>query len=199
MSVDWNEVHLRLGAADEALARGGSPSPEERRSILRKRARELAGGCESEADAEDSLDLIEFRLASELYAIEYPFVREVYPLKDFAPLPGTPPFVLGIMNLRGQVLSIVDLRIFFGLPAKGLGELNKVIVLRDERMEFGILADDVLGVMTLSRLSVQPPIPALDGDSGGYLLGIADGGLIILDAKRILGDERIVVLQAEDR
>jgi purine-binding chemotaxis protein CheW len=193
MSIDWNEVHLRLEAADETLARGGSPSPVDRRSILKKRARELAKASESAVTAEDSLDLIEFRLASELYAIEYSFVREVYPLKDFAPLPGTPPFVLGVMNLRGQVLSIVDLRIFFDLPAKGLGELNKVIVLRDERMEFGILADDILGVRIIPKLGVQPPIPALGGDGGGYLLGIADGGLIILDAKGILGDERIVV------
>jgi purine-binding chemotaxis protein CheW len=97
------------------------------------------------------------------------------------------------MNLRGQVLSVVDLRIFFDLPAKGLGDLNMVIVLRDERMEFGILADDVLGVRTIPRIGVQPPIPTLTGIGAGYLMGIADTGAAIIDAGKLLGDERIIV------
>jgi purine-binding chemotaxis protein CheW len=195
MSIDWNEVRLRLEAAGAALAQGASPSAEKRRSILKERARALARVVEPEAAAGMPIDLIEFRLASEAYAIESAFVREVHPLKDFTPLPGTPSFVLGIVNLRGQILSVVDLRSFFNLPARGLGDLNKVIVLRDDRMELGILADEVTGVRAISRNSIQPPIPTLTGIGAEYLLGITDGGMIILDANAILRNERIVVCE----
>jgi purine-binding chemotaxis protein CheW len=195
MSVDWNEIHLRLEAASATLAQGATPSAEKRRSILKERARALARVAEPEAAAGKSIDLIEFRLASEAYAIEYAFVQEVHPLRDFTPLPGTPPFVLGIVNLRGQILSVVDLRSFFDLPARGLGDLNKVIVIRDDRMEFGILADEVTGVRAIPRIGIQPPIPTLSGIGAEYLLGITDGGLIILDANMILRDERMVVCE----
>jgi purine-binding chemotaxis protein CheW len=195
MGVDWNEVHLRLDEAAAALAQGATPSEEKRRSILKERARALALETGPAAAVKDFIDVIEFRLASEAYAIEYSFVREVHPLRDFTPLPGTPPFVLGIVNLRGKIISVVDLRVFFNLPARGLGDLNKVIVVRDDGMEFGILADEVTGVRTIPRIGIQPPIPTLTGIGVEYLMGITVEGLIVLDATRILGDERIIVEQ----
>jgi purine-binding chemotaxis protein CheW len=195
MSVDWNEVHVRLEAATAALAQGASPSAERRRAILKERARALAREDGTAVGATGFIDVIEFRLASEAFAIEYAFVREVHPLKDFTPLPGTPSFVLGIVNLRGQIISLVDLRIFFNLPAKGLGDLNKVIVIRDDRMEFGILADELTGVQAIPRISIQPPIPTLSGIGSEYLMGITGAGMIVLDANAILRDERIVVEQ----
>jgi purine-binding chemotaxis protein CheW len=193
MSVDWNEVHLRIEAAAATLAPGSTHTEKESRSILKERARALAREAESAATAKDCLDVIEFRLASETYAIEYAFVREVLPLKDITPLPGTPSFILGIVNLRGQILSIVDLRSFFNLPARGLGDLNKVIVIRDDRMEFGILADDILGIKAIPRIGIQPPIPTLTGIGADYLRGITGSGTIILDGNAILRDGRIVV------
>jgi purine-binding chemotaxis protein CheW len=170
-------------------------SAEDRRSILKERARVLAQESEQDRRAGEFLDVVEFHLASETYAIEGAFVREVHPLKDLAPLPATPPFVLGIVNLRGQILSVVDLRIFFNLPVIGLGDLNKIIVIRDDRMEFGILADSIIGARSISRAAIQPPIPTLTGIGVEYLKGITVDGLIILDAQRILGDERIIVDQ----
>jgi purine-binding chemotaxis protein CheW len=182
---------MNTNDSDFALA----PSAEERRSILKERARVLAQEPGQARAAGEFLDLVEFRLASETYAIEHAFVREVHPLKDLAPLPATPPFVLGIVNLRGQILSVVDLRIFFGLPVSGLGDLNKIIVIRDEKMEFGILADCIIGAHSVPRAAIQRPIPTLTGIGVEYLMGITVEGLIVLDAQRILGDERIIVDQ----
>jgi purine-binding chemotaxis protein CheW len=168
---------------------------EERSSILKERARILARKGERERTAGEFLDVVGFRLASETYAVEGAFVREVHPLKDITPLPAMPPFVLGIVNLRGQILSVVDLRIFFDLPVSGLGDLNKIIVIRDERMEFGVLADSIIGARSIPRAVIQPPLPTLAGIGMEYLMGITVEGLVILDAERILGDERIVVDQ----
>ena len=86
-----------------------SPSASEaHQALLKARARKLAQE-EIKADSDlEILDVIVFCLASETYGIESAYVREVYPLKDFTPLPGTPPFVLGIINVRGQIISVVD-------------------------------------------------------------------------------------------
>ena len=168
------------------------------RTVLRERARALAREPKPTGAAQESIDVIEFRLASETYAIETAFVREVHPMKDFTPVPGTPPFVLGIINLRGQILSVIDLKKFLNLEDKGLGELNKVIIIRNDRMEFGILADVILGTHPIPRTAIQPPLPTVTGIGAEYLRGVTGERVVILDAGRILADEHIVVLDEAD-
>lgn len=198
MSVDWDEIHRRLDAAAEALARGGAPPAEERRSILEARARVLAREPKRAIAADESMEVVEFRLATEAYAIESKFVREVQPLKSFTPLPAMPSFILGIVNVRGRIVSVVDLKRFFDLPGKGLRERDKLIVIGDDSMEFGILADDVIGARAISRADISPPIPTLSEIGSGYVQGIAEARVVIVDAKTILGDEGIVIRQEAD-
>jgi purine-binding chemotaxis protein CheW len=165
----------------------------DKKAILKARARELAKEQEEKIDEQKFLEIIRFRMASETYGVESAFVREMYPLKDFTPLPGVPPFVLGIVNIRGQILSVVDLKKFFNLPERGLGDLNNVIILRDDRMEFGILADVILGVVHFSLDAIQA-LPLTVSEIGAeYLRGVTSDRVIILDAEKILGDKRIIV------
>ncbi|HEY9073171.1 MAG TPA: chemotaxis protein CheW, partial [Desulfobaccales bacterium] len=139
------------------------------------------------------LEVLEFSLAYERYALETALVREVHPLKELTPLPCTPPFILGIINLRGQILAVIDLKRFFNLPEKGLSDLNKVIILRRGRLEVGLLADAVAGVRAVSAPEVQAPLPTLEGLSPDYLKGVTRDALIILDAEKILTDPRLIV------
>ena len=162
-------------------------------SILKARARALAKEPEQAVAARSFIEITEFRLASETYGIESSFVREVYPLKDFTPLPGVPPFVLGIVNVHGQILSVVDLKKFFNLPDKGLGELNKVIILHNGRMEFGILADAVLGTQSVPLDAIQAPPVTVTGIGADYLKGVTGERVILLDAQKILDDKKIIV------
>jgi len=194
-TMDWSEIHRRLASAQEALAGGMAPSPEERRAILKARARVLAREPEKDAEPQESLEIIQFRLAGETYGIASAFVREVYPLKDLSPLPGAPTFVLGIINLRGQIFSVVDLRVFFNLPQKGLGDLNKVIILCNDRMEFGILADAILATHQVLLDAIQPAPLAVTGIGAEYLKGVTEEGVIILDAAKVLDDEKMIVHQ----
>src|SRR5439155_26042073 len=102
------------------------------------RARVLAQEPAETAALEERLEVIEFRLADEQYGLESAYVREVYPMKELTPLPCTPPFVLGLINLRGQILSVIDIKKFFGLPERGLTDLNKALVVRTEVRQLGI-------------------------------------------------------------
>ncbi|MHB8836963.1 MAG: chemotaxis protein CheW [Candidatus Methylomirabilia bacterium] len=192
---DWDEIHRRLERTAAALAAGSAPSAEASREVLKARSRALALEPPSNAAAQELLEIVEFSLGAETYGIGAAFVREIFPLQEFTPLPGTPPFVLGIINVRGQILSVVDLKKIFALPEKGLGQLNKVIILRDVRMEFGILADEVLGARAVPKETIQAAPPTVAGIGAEYLLGVTAERVIILDAQRILGYEKLIVHQ----
>ena len=168
---------------------------DERNTILKARAQALAVEIKDGSTKKDFIEIMEFSLASETYGIETAFIREVYPLKDFSPLPGTPPFVLGIVNVRGQIISIVDLKKFFNLPEKGLGELNKVIIVQNEQMEFGILADAIQGTCSVPLDAIQNSLVSTIEIGTGYLRGVTSDHTIILDAEKILEDEKIIIHQ----
>lgn len=160
---------------------------------LQLRAGELAQVPSAVLKTEDYIDVVTFMLAYETYGIPINHVREVYPLKDLTPLPCTPSFVAGIINVRGEVLSVVDLKKFFDLPVQGLTDLNKVIIISDGIMEFGILADAILEVITVAREDIQSGLPTLTGVREDYLLGITPDRMIILDAAGLLTDPKIIV------
>ncbi|HVZ43473.1 MAG TPA: chemotaxis protein CheW [Ramlibacter sp.] len=167
--------------------------------VLRARARELArpldaaGAAGAAAAGPESLQVIEFGLGRERYAFEAHWVREVRPLRQLTPVPCTPSHVLGVVNLRGQILAVIDIRRFFGIEQRGLGELDKMIVLASASMEFGVLADVVPGHRSIAADRLQASIATFGGIHQAYLRGVTTDGLAVLDAPRLLGDERLVV------
>jgi purine-binding chemotaxis protein CheW len=168
-------------------------TPAAERKILHARAQALAREPLGEDVATESLEVLEFLLAYETYGIEMSYVRETLPLKDLTPVPCTPPFVLGLISVRSRIVSVIDIRKFFDLPGKGLTDLNRVIVVHDDGMEFGILADAVLGVRTVPLAEVQPSLPTLTGIREEYLKGVTKERMTILDGKKLLSDKNIVV------
>lgn len=193
MGIDWNKIHRRLAAAAEALEGGVAVSPGQSRNILKARAQALAEEPEDENAAGESIDILEFKLAFENYGLESAFVREVYPLKAFTPLPGAPSFVLGITNVRGQVLAVIDLKKFFELPDKGLSDLNKVVIVRDTDRELGILADAIIGIRSIRLDQLQPSLPTLTGIRQDYLKGVTRERVVVLDAGKLLSDKALIV------
>src|SRR3989304_41282 len=99
--IDWDAIHRRLAESRAAIEKGFSPGPEEKTKILKARAEALAKRPE-EARAGEFIEVAEVQVGQEQYGIETRYVREVYPLKDYTPLPGVPRFVLGLINVRGQ-------------------------------------------------------------------------------------------------
>jgi purine-binding chemotaxis protein CheW len=162
-------------------------------SILQERARQLAQALPADRPDDSVLQVVEFVLGNERYAFETRSVREVRPLRQLTPVPCTPAHVLGIVNLRGQILSVIDIRRFFGLPQRGLAELDKMIVLHGGGMEFGVYADQVAGTRTVPAADLQATIATFSGIQEAYLRGVTTDGLVVLDAARLLADESLVV------
>ncbi len=197
-AIDWKNIQQRLASIEKGLEAGWTVTPARKQEVLRLRAREFAREITGKERFAEEMEVVEFLLASERYAVEAAYVREVYPLKSITALPGTPPFVMGIVNVRGRILSIIDLKKFFELPEKGLGDLNRIIILSSGQMEFGILADMIVGARKLPGGDLQPSLPTLTAVRGTYLKGIAAGGLVVLDAGKLLGDKSIIVDAGDD-
>jgi purine-binding chemotaxis protein CheW len=194
--VDWTEVHRHLEATTAAMERVMTPGIDDKKRLLKERARTLAQEDVQVYAGLQYLEVVEFRLAGEVYGIETSYIREVYPLKELVPIPGTPPFFLGITSVRGQILSVIDIKRFFDLPDKGLTELDKVVIVRSGEVELGIRADVVLGMWSIPRGDIQPSLPTLLGVRDKYLRGVTKDAVIILDIQKLLADENLIV-QAE--
>jgi len=166
--------------------------------ILRARAQALARPRSSAPAPNTMLGLLEFRLASERYALETRHVQDVHPLRELTPLPCTPPFVLGIVNMRGRILPVLDLKKFFDLPEQGLTDLHRIILVGGNDLELGLLADVIVGVRSVAADSLQPPLPTLTGIRAEYLKGIGEERLVVLDLDRILSDPKIIVHEEVD-
>ncbi len=190
--IDRNEVKQRLETARAAIEHIWAPTSEDTQRILKERALILAREAVP-AEAAEHIEVIEFLLAGERYAVESRHVREIYPLENLTPLPCTPAFVLGIINIRGEILSVISIKKFFDLPEKGLTDLNKVIVLQSKSMLFGILADTIAGARQIPVTAIQPSLPTLTGIREEYLKGITAERTVVLDAGKLLADEKITV------
>lgn len=197
-AIDWTQVRARLDAARGAGEATWTLPPSETRRILHERALQLAAAPAGTQPLDQGIDVVEFLLAHERYGIECSCVREVYPLESLTPVPCTPAYVLGIVNLRGEIVSVVDVRKFFDLPQTGLPDLNKVLVLEGEHMVFGVLADAILGVRRISIADIQPSLPTLTGIRDRYLRGITAERTVILDGGKLLADGDIVVHELAD-
>lgn len=168
---------------------------EAQRAILKHRAVLLANEAEQTDPGRVFLEVIEFRMGKESYGLETKFVREVFPLKDFTVLPGVPLFILGITNVRGKIMSVVDLKYFLNIPSRGLAELNKIIIIGNEKLEFGILADSVAGTRRVSEDGLNKSLLSGSKESAEYIKGVTEGLLAVLDAEKILNDPAMIIDQ----
>jgi purine-binding chemotaxis protein CheW len=168
-------------------------TPERKKEILKARALELSKEHKIMESAGKSIQIVEFLLGYERYGIELTYLKEVYPLKEITPLPGVPHFVLGLINVRGQILSVIDIKKFFDLPEKGLTDLNRVLIVDDSQMGFSILADGILDIRSIQIEEIQPSLPTLKGIRDEYLKGVTGDRVVILDMKKLIHDKNIIV------
>ncbi len=166
--------------------------PQDTLAILRARARAFAREPERET-AEATIEVVEFSLADERYALETACIAEVYPLEDLMPLPCTPAFVLGLVNVRRRIFPVLDLKRFFDLPEQGITDLHRILLVDAQGQKFGIVADAIAGVRQIPLSHLQPALPTMNGIRVEYLKGITPDRLVVLNGNAIAADRRILV------
>ena len=191
--INWDEIINHLEAEEKALKSNWSITKEQKRKILKDRANKFSKESSINVNEAENIEIIQFTLAYEMYGIESLYIKEVFPLKELTPLPSTPAFLLGITNVRGKILPVIDIKKFFNLPEKGLTDLNKLIILYSDDFEIAILADLIIGAVNININKLQPALPTLIGIRADFLKGVTNDGVIILDGKKISGDKRIII------
>ncbi|MHB8581280.1 MAG: chemotaxis protein CheW [Ignavibacteriaceae bacterium] len=191
--INWDEIKNQLEMGEKLLDSNWLVPIEQKMKILKDRAKKFAKESSSKVKEAEDIEIIQFTLAYELYGIETLYVQEVFPLKRLTPLPSTPAFLLGITNVRGKILPVIDIKKFFNLPDKGLTDLNKLIILYSDGFEFAILADLIIGAVNIDLTKLQPALPTLTGIRADFLKGVTNDGIIILDGEKISRDKRIII------
>ena len=138
-----------------------------------------------------SLQLVQFTLDEQRYALVLSVVDRIVRSVTITPLPKAPAIILGIVNVRGRILPVIDIKPLFGQPSPPRRALNKVIIIHAEEMEVGLLADTIVGVRTISTTAIHPPLPTLAESQSRYIHGITNDGTMILDAALLLTGSRL--------
>ena len=127
------------------------------------------------------IQAVVFRLGEETYGIEIGFVHEIIRVQPPAALPGTPPAVLGVINLRSRIIPVISLRSVFGGTETEPGPAARIVIVGWNGSRVGLLVDEVVEVRTFDMAEVQPPPPMLSADRH-HTVGIArtERGLVAL-------------------
>ena len=140
-----------------------------------------------------------FFLEDEEYGIEILKVQEIIGMMSVTPVPRTPSFVRGVINLRGNVMPIIDLRLKFGMPAIAQTEETCIIVVRAQGVEMGIVVDKVSEVLDIATEEIDP-VPSFGAAvDTAYILGIgkAAGNVkLLLHIDQVLSTDEVVDLRA---
>ncbi|CAM2746455.1 chemotaxis protein CheW [Vibrio mytili] len=145
-----------------------------------------------DASTDEVLQWVTFQLEEETYGINVMQVREVLRYTEIAPVPGAPDYVLGIINLRGNVVTVIDTRSRFGLMEGEVTDNTRIIVIESERQVIGILVDSVAEVVYLRSSEIDTTPSVGTDESAKFIQGVSnrDGKLLILvDLNKLLSDD----------
>ncbi|WP_413284865.1 chemotaxis protein CheW [Vibrio sp. MA40-2] len=141
---------------------------------------------------DEVLQWVTFQLEEETYGINVMQVREVLRYSEIAPVPGAPDYVLGIINLRGNVVTVIDTRSRFGLMQGEISDNTRIIVIESERQVIGILVDSVAEVVYLRSSEIDTTPSVGTDESAKFIQGVSnrEGKLLILvDLNKLLSDD----------
>ncbi len=145
------------------------------------------------ADSNDEvLQWVTFKLEEETYGINVMQVQEVLRYTEIAPVPGAPSYVLGIINLRGNVVTVIDTRARFGLMGAEVTDNSRIVIIEAEKQVIGILVDSVAEVVYLRSSEIDSAPNIGTEESAKFIQGVSnrDGELLILvDLNKLLNDD----------
>lgn len=146
---------------------------------------------QAQSDDDQVLQYVTFRLEDETYGMDVMQIQEVLRYNEIAPVPGAPDYVLGIINLRGNVVTVIDTRRRFGLPDAEVTDATRIVVMESSQQVMGVLVDSVAEVVYLKAGEIETAPNVGNEESAKFIQGVCNknGELIILvDFDKMLAD-----------
>ncbi|WP_025564972.1 chemotaxis protein CheW [Psychromonas sp. SP041] len=141
---------------------------------------------------DEILQRVTFLLDNETYGINVMQVQEILRYSEIAAVPGAPDYVLGIINLRGNVVTVIDTRTRFGLMPADITDSSRIVIIESEKQVIGILVDSVAEVVYLKKSEIEPAPHVGTEESSQFIQGVCnrdDGLLILVDLNKLLSDD----------
>lgn len=147
----------------------------------------------------EELKVIVFSLAHEQYGVEVERVQTIERMQPLTRVPKTPPFVKGVINLRGVVVPVIDLRGRFNLPEAEYTDNTRIIIVAVKEMQVGMIVDSASDVVDVDSDAIEEPPEIVGGVRAKYLRGVAklkdDRLLVLLNLEEVLNKSEIVQLE----
>jgi purine-binding chemotaxis protein CheW len=161
--------------------------------ILQERATKTAGKkTNNQIVHAQNMQVLQFSLYPEVFAIPDTYITEVFSLTEITSLPGTPPYVMGVVNRKSKVLCIINLKHVLNIKSVGLTELNKIICLKKGTTEFGIVTDTLYGITQIDSAKLNKDT-LLNSNELKIIAGIMPDGMIVLNDEVLLNNKILVV------
>ncbi len=135
---------------------------------------------------------VTFRLDNEIYGINVMLIQEVLRVTEVAPVPGAPNYVIGIINLRGNVVTVIDTRMRFGLPSKEMDDATRIVIIEVENQTVGIVVDSVSEVVDVDASEIETAPNVGNDETARYIEGVVSRGdelLILVDLNKLLTED----------
>jgi purine-binding chemotaxis protein CheW len=202
-TFDWEAVRQQIAQASATLEGTGEIAPELMQRVWAQRAAQLAKPQVRE-EAGEQTELALLQLGREVYGVDVQYVQEIRPAVQITRVPRAPEWVTGVVNLRGRILSVLDLRRFFSLaPAEAKDEemitpFQDLVVVETPAMEVALLADDILAIEPFLTSRIQDVTDTARGIGSEYVCGVIEQGgeapmIAVLDLLALLADERLII------
>jgi len=146
--------------------------------------------------------LVVFRLANEYYGVDIGAVNTIIRMQEVTDIPQTPDFVEGVINLRGSIIPVIDLRKRFALPEEDVTKASRIVVVESGGQMIGMVVDAVAETLRLPADAIEPPSPVIAGIDTEYLRGVGkqDSRLVILlDLDKVLTAREMQTLSKIDK
>ena len=154
--------------------------------------------AEEKKDTKETLQLVSFKLGEEEFGVDILQVQEIIRMQNITRVPNAPHFVEGVINLRGKVIPVIDLRKRFDLGDHERDKNTRIVVVKIDDVVVGLIVDEVSEVLRIPADTVEPPPPIVAGIESDFIRGVGklEGRLLILlDLNRILSKEEQYSLQ----
>lgn len=151
----------------------------------------------AEKKAKGELQVVSFNLGNEEFGVDILMVQEINRMLNITKLPQSPEFVEGVINLRGRVIPVINLRKRFGLPAKENDKQTRIVVVNIQSKILGLIVDSVSEVLRLPTDTIEPAPPMVSGSESEYIRGVGKLGdklLILLDLNKLLSSQEKAML-----
>jgi purine-binding chemotaxis protein CheW len=132
----------------------------------------MASNAKVTEDSVEEIQVVVFTLGEEFLCLDIKNVREIIRIPDITRVPRSSPFIEGVINLRGQIKTVLNLKKRIGLKKTAVNEDGRIIIAENDARSYGMLVDSVLGVFGLSVGEVSDPSTVLGGENAEFILGI---------------------------